>query len=388
MATFEEQVTSAVERGFAPGVVVIAKDKEGKVDYSKAFSRKDATPYNEDTVMSLASMSKLVTTVAALQVVERGLITLDEDVSPFLPLLAKQGILTGFADNGEPIIRERRNPITLRQLLTHSAGLGYDFIHEELAKVGAWKKLPKPAATIDEAFDLPLLYEPGEGYQYSASIDLAGKLVENLTGKSLEDFMRQNIFEPLGMNSTTFFPANHPDIEARRVPTAYREDPVGPVVEKPGDTWLTEGKKEAFGGQGLFSTMPDYVKLLHSLLVDDERVLKKETTALMFKPQLSPKSKEALLEMTRNPAFLIGDFPQTNEYDWGLGGILIDGDKHNYRGRGTLIWGGAANLFWFLDREAGVCGVFGTQVLPPADDRIKGLIKAFEEEVYKKAGKL
>ncbi|OTA54874.1 beta-lactamase/transpeptidase-like protein [Hypoxylon sp. EC38] len=302
--------------------------------------------------MSLASMSKLVTTVAALQVVERGLITLDEDVSPFLPLLAKQGVLMGFADNGEPIIRERRNPVTLRQLLTHSAGLGYDFVHEDLAKVGAWKKLPKPAATIDEAFDLPLLYEPGESYQYSASIDLAGKLVENLTGKSLEDFMRQNIFEPLGMNSTSFFPSKHPDIEARRVPTAYREDPVGPVVEKPGDTWLTEGKKEAFGGQGLFSTMPDYVKLLHSLLVDDERVLKKETTSLMFKPQLSPKSKEALLEMTRNPAFLIGDFPQTNEYDWGLGGILIDGDKHNYRRRGTLIWGGAANLFWV--REANI----------------------------------
>ncbi|KAI0843294.1 beta-lactamase family protein [Hypoxylon sp. FL0890] len=387
MATFEDQVTNAVERGFAPGVVVIAKDKQGNLDYSKAFSPKDGPAYNEDTVMGLASMSKLVTTVAALQLVERGLIALDDDVLPLLPTLAKQEILTGFADNGEPITRKRQNPITLRLLLTHSAGLAYDFVHESLAKVAAWKKLPNPAATIDEAFDLPLLYEPGEDFQYSSSIDWAGKVVEKLTGQSLEDYMRKNIFEPLGMDNATFFPWNHPEIQARRVPMAYREDPYGPVVAKPGEPWFSDGKKEPFGGQGLFSSMRDYIKLMHSLLVDDEKLLKKETAALMFQPNLSPKSKTALLEMMKDPAWLIGDFPVTNEYDWGLGGILVTGDKHEYRKKGTLIWSGAANLYWFIDRAAGLCGVFGVQVLPPFDDRIKPLIKAFEDEVYGKVGK-
>ncbi|KAI1418001.1 beta-lactamase family protein [Hypoxylon sp. FL1857] len=386
MATFEDQVTSAVERGFVPGVVVIAKDKEGKVDYSKAFSRKDGSPYNEDTVMGLASMSKLVTSIAALQLVERGLITLDEDVLPLLPSLAKQEILTGFKDDGEPITRKRQNPITLRLLLTHSAGLGYGFLHPPLAKYAAWRG-PQPDGTVDEAFDTPLLYEPGESYLYSSSIDRAGQLVEKLTGQKLEDYMKQNIFEPLGMDSTTFFPWNHPDIQARRVPMAYREDPTGAVVEKDGEPWFSAGKKEAFGGQGLFSTMSDYIKVLHSLLLDDEKLLKKETTALMFKPHLTPKSKEALLKLMETPDWLIGDFPVTNEYDWGLGGILVDGDKHDYRKKGTLIWGGAANLFWFIDRTAGLCGVFGTQVLPPCDEGIEVLIKAFEEEVYQKAGK-
>ncbi|KAI1139509.1 beta-lactamase family protein [Hypoxylon sp. FL0543] len=385
MATFEDQVANALESGFAPGVVAIAKDKEGNLNYSKSFSRKDGPEYNEDTVMGLASMSKLVTSIAALQVVERGLITLDDDVTPFLPTLAKQGVLTGFADNGEPITRKRQNPITLRQLLTHSAGLGYTFLHEPLAKVAAWKKLPDPSATVEEAFDLPLLYEPGEDFMYSASIDWAGKLVEKLTGQNLEDYVRQNIFEPLGMESTTFFPWNRPEIQARRVPMTYREDPAGPVVEKAGEPWFSDGKKEPFGGQGLFSSMRDYIKVLHSLLVDDEKLLKKETAALMFQPHLSPKSKAALLEMMKEPVWLVGDFPITNEYDWGLGGILVDGDKHEYRRKGTLIWSGAANLYWFIDRAAGLCGVFGTQVLPPFDDRIKPLIKAFEDKVYGKA---
>ncbi|KAI1083996.1 beta-lactamase/transpeptidase-like protein [Whalleya microplaca] len=333
-------------------------------------------------------MTKLHTSVAVLQLVERGLITPDEDVSHLIPTFASQEVLDGFTDEGAPITHKRRNPITLRYLLTHSSGAGYTFISKGLEKIAVWKKKPRNSGTIDEAFDLPLSFEPGEAYEYGSGIDRVGQVVEKLTGQTLEDYMRENIWKPLGLNSTTFFPERNPGIQERRVPMAWRSDATGPVVEKPGQPTLTTGLKEPFGGQGLFATMDDYVKVLYSLLVDDEKLLKRETTAKMFQPQLNPASKASLLEKMKTPEWAVGDFPLTDEYDWGIGGILIDGDKHDYRRNGTLIWSGAANLFWFIDRKAGVCGCFGTQVLPACDERIKPLIKAFEEEVYRITGKL
>ncbi|KAI1095378.1 beta-lactamase/transpeptidase-like protein [Rostrohypoxylon terebratum] len=333
-------------------------------------------------------MTKLVTSVAAMQLVERGLVTLDEDVTPLLPSLAKLEILTGFADDGTPITRKRQNPFTLRRLLTHSAGLGYPFSDPRLVKYIEWKKPSSDLGTVDEMFDFPLVYEPGEGFLYSSAIDRVGQLIEKITGQNLEVYMKKNIWEPLGMNSTTFFPREHPDIQARQVPMGFRDEATGVVAETGEQAWFEKGLKEPFGGQGLYSSMADYVKLLHSLLVDDEKVLKKETTALLFQPQLSPTSKASLLKLMTGPEWLIGKFPDTNEYDWGLGGILIDGDKDEFRRRNTMIWSGASNCFWFIDRTAGVCGVFGVQIIPTFDNAPKPLIAAFEKDVYRRAGKL
>ncbi|XXG97778.1 Heat shock transcription factor [Hypoxylon texense] len=388
MAAFEDQITNAVDIGVVPGAVVIAKDKEGDIDYSEGFWAKDGITYDEDTVMEICSMTKLHTSVAALQLVEKGIITLDEDVSYLIPSFAKQKILTGFTDDGIPTFRKRKTPVTLRHLLTHSAGAAYPFLDESLDKFFHWKNLSSEGETVDELFDMPLLYEPGEGFVYGSAADRVGQLIEKLTGQSLEDYMREHIWDPLGMDSTTFFPEKHPDIQARRVPMTFSVDSESPVVENPSAPTFTTFLKEPSGGQGLFASMRDYVKLLHSLLVDDEKVLKKETTATMFRPQLSTASKLDLLDKMENPWWIVGDFPPTGEYDWSLASILIDGDSHPYRRNGTLAWYGAANTFWFIDREAGVCGVFGTQVLPPFDSRIKPLIKAFEEETYRRAGKL
>ncbi|KAI1461199.1 beta-lactamase family protein [Annulohypoxylon moriforme] len=388
MSTFEEQATKAVENGEVPGIVVIAKDKDGKLDYSNTFSRNGGTAYKEDSVLALASMSKLITSVAAAQLIEKGLVTLDEDLSPLLPSLAKQEILTGFSDDGTPITRKRKNPITLRTLLTHSSGIAYTFFDPLLARYAEWKKPSLNPGTVDETFDLPLMFEPGEGYMYGSSIDRVGQLVEKLTGQNLEEYMKQNIWEPLGMTSTTFFPREHPDIQARQVPMGFRNSDTGAVAETGEQAWFEKGLKEPFGGQGIYTTMPDYMKLLHSLLVDDEKVLKKETAALFFQPQLSPASKESLLKIMRGPEWTIGTFPETNEYDWSLGGILIDGDKHEFRRKNTMIWSGAANTFWFIDRTAGVCGVFGVQIMPSFDAKAKALMAAFEEDVYRRAGKL
>ncbi|KAI0169814.1 beta-lactamase family protein [Hypoxylon sp. FL1284] len=379
MTSLDDLLESAVADGTAPGIVVIAKDKDGKVDIAKAFSSKNGTQYNLDTVMEISSMSKLPTSIAALQLVEKGLVTLDEDVSHLIPAFAQQGILESVAADGTPTTRPRRNPITLRTLITHSSGAGYGFLDARLGQVRG------------SQFELPLLFEPGEGWAYGTGVDRAGHVVEALTGRDLEDYMREHIWAPLGADSSTFFPDTRPDVAARRVPMAFREarDPDGPAQERPGAPTVTTGLTRPFGGHGLFASMRDYFSILHSLLVDDGRLLRPETAALAFRPQLpTPESRERLREFMDTPTMrLLFPSPPDVERDYGLGGLVIVGDEHEYWRPGALMWGGGASLNWFIDREAGVCGVFGAQV-QPSDARMRKLIDAFQENVYRKAGKL
>ncbi|KAI1455936.1 beta-lactamase family protein [Annulohypoxylon moriforme] len=345
MASFENLIESAVNDGTAPGIVVIAKDKDGNVDISNAFSSKNGTAYTLDTVMELSSMSKFPTSIAALQLVERGLVTLDEDLSSLLPSFASQGVLTSVTDDGTPTVHKRQNPITLRHLITHSSGAGYHFLHEGLGKVRASHK-SSPGVTVDESFNLPLLFEPGEGWAYGTGIDRVGQVIEKLSGLSLDEYMQKNIWEHLGASSSTFFPDQHPNIRARRVPMAFRKDPEGPAVEKPEIPTVTTGLKVPFGGHGLFSTMPDFFKMIYSLLMDDEKLLKKETAALIFQPQLTPASKEGLNKFMEIPD-MKSQFPSPpNDRDFGLGGLLVVGQNHPHWRKGALMWGGAASLNW------------------------------------------
>lgn len=316
----------------------VTKSYEGKVDFAKAFSTEKGTSYSPDVVMEVASMTKLPTSIAALQIVEKGLVTLDEDVSHLIPSFAKQGILTSVADDGTPTVRERQNPITLRRLITHSSGAGYSFLDEKLGKIRA------------PQYELPLLFEPGEGWVYGTGIDRVGHVVEKLTGLSLDEYMKVNIWGPLGAESSTFFPDGNPAIAVRRVPMSFREDPNGPAVEKPGAPTVTTGLKHCFGGHGLLGSMADYFKMVYSLLIDDEKLLKKETAALMFQPQLTPASKQELQRfMETSDMKLRFPFSPEADRDYGLGGLLVVGDEHEYLRKGALMWGGASSLSWVRD---------------------------------------
>ncbi|KAI0134465.1 beta-lactamase [Xylariales sp. AK1849] len=387
MEAFEAAARRSVDDGVVLGLLVSAKDRSGTIDYIKAFGKRatkpEEKPVETDTVFLLASMTKLMTTIAALQVVERGLIKLDDDVAGLLPVLAKQEILTGVAEDGVPIMKKRRNPITLRQLLTHSFGGCYDAMSPDIMRYKEHHNFPPTrGSTIDEIFGLPLVHQPGEGWSYGSGLDWAGKIVEILSGLKLEDYMKQHIWGPLGLNDMTFWPDTRPDIRERLASMTFRDEATGKAVQSRKPFKLSAGVEEACGGQGAFATMTDYTGILHSLLVDDERLLKKETTEMMFKPQLSAASKEALVANFKHPEWAVGHYPDTEEYDWGLGGVLVDGDKHPYRKRGAMLWGGIANLAWFLDRTTGVCGVFGSQLLPPADVQIEELMEAFEAGFY------
>ena len=322
----------------------------GKLDYQKITGLADIRPGQEkpvqaDTILMLASGTKLLTTIAVLQLVEQGALQLDENIEKYVPEFAKQQILTGFADDGTPQLKPRTKPITLRHLLTHSSGASYDFSSELIARYQKHINLdPMTVGTVDERFGIPLLFEPGEGWNYSPGLDRAGQIVEKISGLTLEEYMKKHMFPQLGITNITYWP-QAPEIARRRWVLTIRDQETGKVAPFP-DFDLNTGATECCGGQGAYGSMEDYIKVLHSLLVDDEKLLKKETTALMFRPHLDPDAKASLLKQWKDPSWAVGVWPDTGEYDHGLSGILVDGDSHEYRKRGTLLWSGSTNMPW------------------------------------------
>ncbi|KFA72654.1 hypothetical protein S40288_03386 [Stachybotrys chartarum IBT 40288] len=347
-------------------------------------------PISKNTLFTWASLTKPPTTIAALQLVEKGSIQLDDDVSSILPVLGRQPILSGWADDGSPILRKRRNPITLRHLLTHSAGTGYDFMSQELQKLHSSRgTVPSQGATIDERFDLPLLFEPGEGWEYGCGVDWAGKIVEQLTGISLEAYLHKNVWAPLGATSFTFWPDKNNSRGAELATLTRRIRKTGKLAEIKQGLGINIGATDCFGGHGGHGTAGDLAELLSSILANDGRVLTPRMVDVMFENQLSPQSQSVLQNAMRDPTWSVGDFYPGETYNWGLGGMLINGSTNSKapfnRGARTLVWSGAAHQFWFIDREKGVCGLFMTQVLSPppvADAKIRDLTRAWQQYVY------
>ncbi|KAK3117900.1 hypothetical protein LTR53_000313 [Teratosphaeriaceae sp. CCFEE 6253] len=389
MGTLDETLAKGVEDGQIPHAIVCATNEDGSFTYKHAVGKAhypDDKPIEEDAIFALASQTKLLTTIAALHVVEKGLITLDEDLGEKLPDLAKQQIFKGFDDHDQPILVDRKKAITLRHLLTHSAGTNYDAMHPGLAKLRQQQgHVPNTGSTVLGRFGTPLTYEPGESWAYSSGIDWAGRVVEVVTGSTLDEYFKK-LFEPLGVTTITFWPDKNPDLKDRVLGLVVRT-PNGDLVPNTAPT-LNTGSTDCFGGHGGFASMPDYLKVQHSILANDGKLLKPETVEMMFQPQLSAPSQRDLMAFMASPmgAYVIGEWKAGLELDWGLGGILLMQDDEGRRKKGTLSWGGMTNPFWAIDREAGLAYTFGTQVLPPGDKGVEGMITAAEYAIYDKAG--
>src|SRR3569833_543956 len=300
-----------------------------------------------DTVMRLASASKLITIVAALQGTEKGLLSLDDDVSIHLPILAQLEVLTGFKWYGKPLTKPREQPITLRDLLVQTAGTGYDFFPEILPlwRYRWWHKQPiAQGSTLEERLAYPLLYEPGQGWSYGSGPSWAGRMLERVAGVTLEAWVLKYICAPLGLTTITFFPSRHSHVVSQMSSVTTRNKWTGKVVHVPDTHTWEEGP--CMGGEGLVSSMEDYMAVLHSLLVDDEKLLKKETTAMMFTPQLSNTEKRSLWQCLDNPFWMCNTILVKKEYDWGYGGVLVDGNGHKYLKPGTMLWSGLYHVLW------------------------------------------
>ncbi|KEF56667.1 beta-lactamase [Exophiala aquamarina CBS 119918] len=373
-----------------PGAVVIAADRSGDIIDLQAVGVTSVDPINrrpmtEDTTFWIASCTKLITTVAALQCVERGQLALDEDVSTILHELNSPDVLVGFdAQSGEPTLRKSQERITLRQLLTHSSGNMNDLLSPEIKK---WRPWQKPALNDDDGeivkrFLTPLLFEPGHGWVYGGGLDWAGRMVERVNGGiRLGDYFKKHIFEPLGMRSTGFRPSENESIRESLSATTVRT-PTGELV---GATpFPPANPKDDLGGGGLYTAPKDYIKVLIALLQNKGTLLKPETVDMMFAPQL-PDSKylEAVVNPERGVMYRSG--VDSRQWNFGLGGILNMEDVEGVCKKGTMTWGGLPNLFWWIDRTAGTCGMYASQLLPPSDATSMQIALEFRKSIARRS---
>jgi CubicO group peptidase (beta-lactamase class C family) len=261
----------------------------------------NAKPIQLNTVMWVASCTKVMTSICAMQLVERGLVSLDEPVYKHIPELESFTIIKDFEEGtGKPIEEKHTVPMTLRHLLTHTSGLTYDATHP---KTIAWLAYHKKQSNTDgkllERFSAPLVAEPGASWAYGPSIDYAGLLIERITGKTLEGYMKTNLWEPLGIKDMTFFLSSRPDMKARLADMSIRNEE-GKVRHTDGRMPYLDGEgnevKDCMGGQGTFTSAEEYIKVIHALLTTDtdEKILKKETVEQFFSPQLGKESAATL----------------------------------------------------------------------------------------------
>ncbi|PSN70930.1 beta-lactamase/transpeptidase-like protein [Corynespora cassiicola Philippines] len=371
----------------------------GSFTYDRALGKNapgGTEPLTPSSIMWIASCTKLMTSISALQLVERGIVTLDEPVYKHIPELKSLPVIKGFNDDGSPIEEPHQNPITLRLLLTHASGITYDGLHpSSIAWLKYHKKEPGTAGTVLGRFSGPLVFEPGTSWMYGAGIDWAGLLIERATGKTLEEYFRENIWEPLGIKDMTFHLSKRPDLAARFAKMSWRDEETKKIREMTDRVPYTDGEGkevvDCMGGQGIFTSPEEYIKVVHGLLTteEDERLLKKETVTEFFKPQLGEGSIAALNQVLsdRWANDAMGGTPMNIRKDWGLGGVLIEDDIEESMKKWTMIWGGLPNLLWFVDRTAGLCGLYASQLLPTGDVITADLVRKFEAAVYERYAK-
>ena len=368
---------TAIARGKLPGAVAMLSTRDGET-YARAFGMADATCARAmaiDTPFQIASMTKAIVSAGAMQLVERGALSLDAPIGDLLPDLASPQVLTGFATDGTPQTRAANRPITLRHLLTHTAGLGYAFVHPELLRWCDTVGMPAPGSLA--SIRMPLLADPGDRWEYSVAIDWIGLAIEAATGAMLGAYLTEHVCAPLAMDHTGFLPAL-PDHASQ----VHVRTPEGGLVTNP--MFIGGGEFES-GGGGLVSTAPDYTRFVRMILrggeLDGARVLASETVAEMSRNQVAPLKAGAVGTAMPEFATAFDPFPEQHS-GWGLGFLINPDIGRDGRSAGSMSWAGIFNSYYWIDPAADVAGVFMAQVAPFADAGALAAYAALEQMAY------
>jgi methyl acetate hydrolase len=372
----------ATERGEVPGVVAMAATRQGPV-YQGAFGRRvlpAGAAMTADTVFWIASMTKAITSTAATQLVERGKLALDRAVRDVVPELEAAKVLAGFDAAGEPKLRASKREITLRHLLTHTAGFGYDIWSSDLIRYQEKMEIPGVITCLNKALTTPLLFDPGEKWNYGINIDWVGKAVENASGQNLEDYFRDNIFGPLGMRDTSF---RLDEGRRARLAGMHARQPDGSLQQIPFE--LPQQPEFYMGGGGLYGTAEDYLKFqrmfLHEGRLNGTQVLAPETVQLMTANHIG-ELDVCLLETAMPPYSHDAEFFPGMVKKWGLGFMINTQPVPACRNAGSLAWAGLGNTYFWIDPAEGAAGVILTQLIPFADPKVLQLFAQFETAVY------
>jgi CubicO group peptidase (beta-lactamase class C family) len=376
----DQVLHAAVEAGKVAGVVAAAASPEGVI-HQGVFGKKSAEsgePMRADTIFRIASMTKPATSVAVMQLVEQGKVSLGESIGAYLPELKNPKVIEGFGSDGKPRLRAATRPPTIRELLSHTSGYAYSNWNEDMGRYESSVELP---GGRERLWKLPMTADPGSRWQYSASTDILGVLVESGSGLTLEEYFAKNIFQPLGMRDTSF---QVPASKWSRVAVTSQREADGSLTPRP----LPETPPQVTffsGGGGLFSTAPDYIRFLQALLngghLDGVELLKPETVALMAQNQIGDLEAGTMTSFRPETSANVNFFPNSKD-KFGLGFLINTQPVEGGRAAGSLAWGGIANTYFWIDREKNVCGVLLTQVLPFADPTVLALLEEYEKAVY------
>jgi len=366
-----------VDAAEVPGVVAMAAT-EHSVIYQGAFGMRSSgarAGMSADTVFSIASMTKLLTSVAAMQLVERGKLKLDEPAASVDPTLGSPQVLDGFDAQGAPQLHAARKPITLRHLLTHTSGFSYQLWDANVIRYG---KAARNNPALPRA---PLMFDPDTRWAYGGSLDRVGRLVEIISGQNLDRYFHDHILGPLGMNDTAFALTEK---QRTRQASLHLRKADGTLVPQP--LVRRTDPKVFSGGGGIYSTAPDYLTLLQALLngggVAGKSILRPQTVALMSTNQIG--NTDAGILKTTNPA-LSGDvdfFPGVR-LRWGLGDMINVDPVPDGRRAGSLTWAGLYNTYYWIDPASRIAGVIMMQILPFADQRALNVYRLFERGIYR-----
>ena len=379
-SSIEETLKSGVRGLKIPSAVAMVATAD-RVTYTGAFGKRDSAstePLTADAIFRIASMTKAVTSAAAMQLVERGKLTLDEPASKHLPELARPQVLNGFDAAGKPILKPAAKEVTLRNLMTHTSGFCYDLWDKQMFEYQS--KLARPGLGA-AAPPTPLMFEPGTRWQYGMGLDWTGRLVEVASGMSLEDYFQKHLLGPLGMRDTSYI--MEPE-KFDRLVASYARQADGTLKENP--RAMPAPPKAYNGGGGLYSTAADYVRLMQMILnqgvgPDGRRVLEARTVELMSTNQTGDlqagKMRSFRPEVSSDVDFHPG------ESDRHTFGFLLNQKAYpGGRSAGSLAWAGISNTFYWIDPQRKLCAVLMMQFMPFVDKEAVGLLGEFERAVY------
>lgn len=363
----------AVSKGAVHGISALVVGRDGPLFHHAAGEAV------EDTLFRNASMTKAVATTGALQLVEQGRLSLDATVASILPEFGRLQVLDGF-DGDTPRLRPPASQATVRQLMTHTAGLGYFFTNDKLMRYLALTGEPSPLSGEKRSLSVPLVNDPGTLWEYGVNTDWLGLIVEKLSGQNLGSYLQQHVWGPLGMGDSTFAPSTAQRERLLRVMQRQADGRLLPSVHD-----LPASSEWDAAGHGSYGTIQDYGRFLQAWLNDGAGVLQPATAQLAMQPHIGAIPMPALIKSALPE--LSNDVPSLPvPQSWGLGFHLTQTDLPGMRSRGTADWAGIFNSYYWIDRTRGVAGVLMTQLLPFFDMPVIETLMGFEMAVYQQVG--